>query len=132
MTKSGRFSRRQNRISFAKASSVLGSTQNCAGPPTRRVVCFASGSDKSDLTFGPDDFFQLFRDDQLGREPGQLFVHIAGAETEHQIAIKKHLAHVAVQPIKPRLVRNRAMSVLRDRVGNRLAGYSWKAGSLAG
>ena len=27
-----------------KLSSLRGSTQNCAGPPTRSVVCFASGS----------------------------------------------------------------------------------------
>ena len=28
----------------ANAASLRGSTQNCAGPPTRSVVCFASGS----------------------------------------------------------------------------------------
>ena len=64
-----------------------------------------------DLAFRPDDFFQLFRDDQLGGERGQLFVNIAGAETEHEIAVEKHVADVAVQPIEPRLIGNRAMSV---------------------
>ena len=34
----------QNSAIRAKPSSVSGSAQNCAGPPTRMVVCFESGS----------------------------------------------------------------------------------------
>ncbi len=44
MTKSGRLSCRQSRMISANAPSLRGSTQNCAGPPTRSVVCLASGS----------------------------------------------------------------------------------------
>ena len=60
MTKSGRFSRRQNRISFAK--SFLGSRFD---PKLRRSAdpqggVFCERFRQSDLTFGPDDFFQSF------------------------------------------------------------------------
>ena len=72
------------------ASSVRGSTQNCAGPPTRSVVCFASGSDKSAPRLRPRRFLSTFpRSPDSAASLAKLFVHIAGAETEHQIAIKR-------------------------------------------
>ena len=127
MTKSGRFSRRQNRISFAKASSVLGSTQNCAGPPDSQSGVLRERLGEPDFAFRSDDFFQLFRDDQLGRELGQLLVHVAGTETEDEIALQQHPAEIAVQPIEPRLVGNGAVAVLRNRVGDRLAAHPGSA-----
>ncbi len=132
MTKSGRFSRRQKRITFANASSVLGSTQNCAGPPTRKVVCFASGSDSLTSPPVPDDRFQFLRHHQFRRKPRQLFVYIAGAKTQDEIACLEHPSDIGVHSIQPRVEGgNRAMTVLRDRVAIVCPVIPGNTGSLA-
>ena len=68
---------------------------------------------KPHFTFFADNLFQFFRDDQIGREHCELFVHVSRAETEHEIAGCHHVPDVAMQPIEPRLIGHPAMTVLR-------------------
>ena len=93
MTKSGRFSRRQKRISSANAASLRGSTQNCAGPADAQGRVLRERLVKTHVAFFADDLLQPLRDDQIGREHRELFVNIAGAQAENQIARGDHVAH---------------------------------------
>ena len=82
MTNSGRFSCRHMRISSANASSLRGSTQNCAGPPTRKRGVLRQRLVKAHVTFVADDLLQLLGDHEIGREQRQLFVNVARAEAQ--------------------------------------------------
>jgi hypothetical protein len=81
---------------FAKASSLRGSTQNCAGPADAQRGVLRKRLGQPDLALRPDNFLQLLHHDELRGEFGQLFVHVARAETEHEIAFHQHSPDIAV------------------------------------
>jgi len=56
------------------------STQNCAGPPTRNVVCFEKMFVKTDVAPSPTTSFNFLGNDEIGRQDRQLLVDVAGAQ----------------------------------------------------
>ena len=65
--------------------------------------------EKPDVAFRAHDFLQSFRDHQLSGERGQLLVHVAGAETQNEVAFREHASHISVQTIEAWLIRNSAV-----------------------
>ena len=117
-------------VSPAKANQVRESLLGSHFHPELRRPADAQGGvlgerfGKPDVAGRAHDFLQSFRDDEFGREHGQLLVHITGAETEHEIAFREHLTHVAMQPVEPRLIRNAAVPVRGNRIGDGLPAHA--------
>ena len=76
------------------------------------------------IAFLSHNRLQPFGNHEVGGERGKLLVNVAGAQAQDQIARRNHVADIAMQPIQPRLIRDAAMSMRRDFVGDGLAGDS--------
>ena len=85
---------------------------------------------KSDVAIFTDDLLQFLGDDKIGGQNRQLFVNIARAEAENEIARLEHVANVAMHPFQPRLVTHAAMAVRRDFVGDHLTADAWNRGFI--
>ena len=121
MTKSGRFSRRQNRISSANASSVARLDPELRRPANAQRGVFRQRLVKPHVAFFADNLLQLFGDDQIGREKRELFVNISGAETEDEIARMRACCRRRNARDRAAADRSRRDGRARDLVGNRLA-----------
>ena len=123
-TKSGRLSRRQKRINSANALSLRGSTQNCAGPPTRKVVCFDERLVEPDVACSPTIALNFSAITRSAARRAKLLVNVARAQAHNHVARIQHVAHIAMDPFETWLITHAAMSMHRDFVGNRFSADS--------
>ena len=112
MTKSGRFSRRQKRISSAKACFVARLDPKLRRTADAQGGVFRDRLVKTHFAFFAHDLLQFFRDHQLGRENRQLLVNISRAETKDEIARRPACCrHRDADVIESRLISDAAMAV---------------------
>src|SRR5438045_8334180 len=63
---------------------------------------------KADLTLFTHNRLQFFGDQEIGGEDLQLFVDVAGAETQNKITSLQHVSHVTVHRLQPWLITDPA------------------------
>ena len=121
MTKSGKILVPAKRISSAKARFVARLDPELRRTADAQRGVFRERFVKAHFAFFADDLLQLLRDHEIGREERELFVNVAGAEAENEIAGLDHVADIAMQPIESRLISRTAMSVRDDFIHDRLS-----------
>src|SRR5439155_19105475 len=74
---------------------------------------------KTDVAFAHDRL-QLFRDHQIRRQNRQLFVDVASAETQHDIAATEGIADIPIDALEPWLITGSTMTAFNDFINYRL------------
>ena len=83
---------------------------------------------KADLTVFAYNRFQFFGDYEVGGDDLQLFVDVAGAETQYKITGLQKISHVAVHPLQRWLISDSAMCASHDFIDNSPTGNSRNRG----
>ena len=120
MNRTGKRFTAQNSKTLANPPRVSGSTQNCAGPPTRSVVCLESGS--YNLTSpAPITSRSCNGDLEIFDQFGGFFVNISSSKTQDQISRFRDSSDLPVQNASFRHIDRRGMVVCLEGGYNRVA-----------